>query len=174
MKNFKEALNNNSKKDYSAKKDYTVKDYKIAIYNIDFEYDEDYVVQTLYIQHIAKVKRIIMIPYVNIDDGEVYKVAYIDVHEWNTDEYARNFIKMMKHCPEGYSLYLYHYYNLGWPVTLIHDTDIVFEMGYDKINSTYYSLEYYKNIDWDEESDTMELVKAEFIAKQCAENVLDC
>jgi hypothetical protein len=49
----------------------------------------------------------------------------------------------------------------------------VFELGYAKIESIYYGLEYYENIDWTAESETMELVKAEFIAKQCAENVLN-
>lgn len=149
------------------------KNYKIVLYGIDPQYDDDYVVQTLYVQHIAKVKRIILIPYVNIEDGEVYMSAYIDMYEWNNCKYSRDFIKMLKKCPNEFSLYLYHYYNLAWPVALIEDTDIVYELGYDKINSIHYSLEYYKNINWNEMSNTMEIVKAEFIAKQCAENVLD-
>jgi hypothetical protein len=160
MKNFKDVLIN-----------YNQMDYKIAIYGIDTEYDEDYIVQTLYVQHIAKVKIIILLPYVNIDDGETYNVAYIEMHEWNTCEYATSFIEMIKQCHRG-CLYLYHYYNLGWPVNLIDNINIAYELGYEKVNSIYYSVEYYKNINWNEESNTMELVKAEFIAKQCAENVL--
>ena len=65
---------------------------------------------------------------------------------------------------------------MGWPVRLITNTDVVFNLGYTKILATYYNLKHYddKNINWDNDSETMALVKTEFIAKQCAENVLDC
>jgi hypothetical protein len=149
------------------------KNYKIVIHGIDPEYTSDYIIEILYIQHIAMVKRIILVPYVSNEDGCVYMSAYIDVHKWYECQHAREFIKMIKYCPVGYSLLLYHYINLGWPVQLIQNTDSVFELGYAKIESIYYGLEYYENIDWTAESETMELVKAEFIAKQCAENVLN-
>ena len=158
MKNFKDVLKS---------------DYKIVLYGIDPEYDEDYIVETLYAQNLAKVRRIMLVPYVDIEDGEVYMSAYIEMHAWNTCEYATNFIKMLQNCPENCCLYLYHYHNLKWPVCLIDDVNIVFNLGYNKVKSTYYNLEYYKNINWDLESNTMELVKAEFIAKQCADDVLN-
>lgn len=152
-----------------------LKKYKLCIYNIDPNYSTDYIIEVLYIQHIAKVSRIITVPYVNEYDGEVYMTAYIDVHEWNNNDYAQGFIKMLESpLPHGMQVYLYHYNNLGWPVKLITNTDIVFNLGYTKITATYYNLEHYNNIDWDNDSETMALVRTEFIAKQCAENILDC
>jgi len=153
------------------------KKYKLIIYNIDPLYTEDYIIEVLYIQHIAKVNRIILVPYVSLYDGEMYNTAYIDVHEWNDDEYAKGFIKMLESpIPYGKEVYLYHYNNLGWPVTLTNDTDIAFNLGYTKTTVIYYSLEHYnnKNEDWDNDSEIMALVRSEFIAKQCAENILDC
>jgi hypothetical protein len=153
-----------------------LKKYKLIIYNIDPNYSTDYIIEVLYIQYIAKVSRIILIPYFNQYDGEMYMTAYIDLHEWNNDEYAQGFIKMLESpLPYGQEVYLYHYNNLGWPVRLATNIDIAFNLGYTKTIATYYSLEHYnnKNVDWDNDSETMALVKAEFIAKQCAENVLD-
>jgi hypothetical protein len=94
-----------------------------------------------------------------------------------TGQSFQGFIKILESpLPPGREVYLYHYNNLGWPVKLITNTDIVFNLGYTKTIATYYSLDHYdnKNIDWDNDSDTMALVRAEFIAKQCAENILDC
>lgn len=154
-----------------------LKKYKLCINNIDPNYRTDYIIEVLYIQYIAKVSRIITVPYISQYDGEMYMSAYIDVHEWNNNEYAHDFIKMLETpLPYGKEVYLYHYNNLGWPVKLITNTDIVFKLGYTKTIATYYSLEHYdnRNIDWDNNSETMALVRTEFIAKQCSENVLDC
>ena len=154
-----------------------LKKYKLMIHNIDPNYSTDYIIEVLYIQHIAKVSRIITVPYVNEYDGEIYMNAYIDVHEWYNNKHAQGFLKILESpLPPGREVYLYHYNNLGWPVKLITNTDIVFNLGYTKTIVTYYSLDHYdnKNIDWDNNSETMALVRAEFIAKQCAENVLDC
>lgn len=151
--------------------------YKLVIYNIDTIYTTDYIIELLYIQHIAKVSRIILIQYVNSYDGEMYNTAYIDLHEWNDNEYTQGFIKILESpLPHGMEVYLYHYNNLGWPVRLITNTDDAFNLGYTKTIATYYSLEHYnnKNEDWDNDSEIMALVRNEFIAKQCAENVLDC
>jgi hypothetical protein len=154
-----------------------LKKYKLVIYDIDPNYSTDYIIEVLYIQHIAKVSRIILVPYISPYDGEMYNVAYVDLYEWNNNEYAQEFIKMLESpLPYGKEVYLYHYNNLGWPVRLITNTDMVFNLGYPKIVAIYYSLKYYndKNEDWDNDSETMALVRSEFIAKQCAENILDC
>ena len=154
-----------------------LKKYKLCIYNIDPNYSTDYIIEVLYIQNIAKVSRIIIVPYVSQYDGEMYMTAYIDLHEWNNNEYAEGFIKILESpLPHGREVYLYHYNDLGWPVKLITNTDIVFNLGYTKITATHYNLEHYddKNINWDNDSEIMALVRAEFISKQCAENVLDC
>jgi hypothetical protein len=154
-----------------------LKKYKLFIHNIDPNYSTDYIIEVLYIQNIAKVSRIITVPYTSQYDGKMYMNAYIDVHEWNNNEYSQEFIKMLESpLPYGKEVYLYHYNNLGWPVRLITNTDIVFNLGYTKTIATYYSLEHYdnKNVDWDNDSETMALVRAEFISKQCADNVLDC
>lgn len=153
------------------------KNYKLIIYNIDPLYTADYIIEVLYIQRIALVSRIILVPYVSPYDGEMYNNAYIDVHEWINNEHSQGFIKMLQSpLPYGKEVYLYHYNDLGWPVRLIDDTDIAFNLGYTKTTVIYYSLEHYnnKNKDWDNDSETMALVRAEFIAKQCAENILDC
>jgi hypothetical protein len=153
-----------------------LKKYKLVIYNIDPDYSTDYIIEVLYIQNIAKVSRIILIPYIDQYNGEAYNSAYIDLHEWNNNEYAEGFIKMLESpLPYRKEVYLYHYNNLGWPVRLITNTDVVFNLGYTKIVIIHYSLEHYddKNIDWDNDSETMALVRAEFIAKQCAENILE-
>lgn len=151
--------------------------YKLIIYNIDPSYTSDYIIEVLYIQHLAKVKRIILVPYTSDYDGEEYLSAYIDVYRWNTNEYAMGFIQFLENSiSDKYCVYLYHYQNLGWPVMLTYDTDVAFNLGYTKTIVTYYSLEHYKNKteDWDNDSEMMSIVRSEFIAKQCAENVLDC
>jgi hypothetical protein len=153
-----------------------LKKYKLVIYNIDPNYSTDYIIEVLYIQHIAKVSKIIIVSYFDQYDGEIYNSAYIDVHEWNNNKHAQGFIKMLESpLPYGKEVYLYHYNNLGWPVRLITKTNIVFNLGYTKNIATYYNLEHYndKNVDWDNNSETMALIRTEFIAKQCAENILD-
>lgn len=142
------------------------------MYGINPEHDADYIAQTFYVQRLGIVKRIIMVPYVNSYNGETYLSAYIDFHKWNNRSYARHFIKMLKNQPQ---IYLYHYFNLGWPVSLTDNTDSILNLKNGKIICTNYSQEYYKQINWSEESSTFNLVRAEFIANQCAESVLlDC
>lgn len=150
---------------------------KLIIYNIDPIYTTDYIIEVLYIQHIAKVSRIILVPYISKYDGEEYLSAYIDVHEWNNNEYAQGFIQLLKSLSvsKNYCVYLYHYNDLKWPVVLTYDTNVAFNLGHTKTIAVHYSLEHYKNKteDWDNDSDMMDIVRNEFIAKQCAENVLE-
>ena len=152
--------------------------HKLIIFGIDPAYETDYIIETLYNQHIGNVSRIICVPYINLGNGELYMCAYVDFHRWYNNRYVKGFLKMLKSpCPKEIDVHLYHYGNLGWPVRLIEDTNVVFNLGYTKINITHYNKNHYSNSNInpnDDDSDTMALVKTEFMAKQCAENVLDC
>jgi hypothetical protein len=154
-----------------------LKKYKLMIYNIDPVYTADYIIEVLYILRIAKVSRIITVPYISQYDGEMYMTDYIDVHEWNKHNYAQEFIKMLESpLPHRKEVYLYHYNNLGWPVRLITNSNIVFKLEDTNKVETYYNLKYYddKNINFDNNSEMMAIIRTEFISKQCAENILNC
>lgn len=105
--------------------------------------DEDYIMRVLY-EKLAKVSKITLIPYICFVDGEIYYEAYVDILEWYETDFAIGFNRLLRsRLEKGYTAYLYHYENMGWPVSDVKKkprniiSNIVKE----------YNFEYYEELD---------------------------
>lgn len=105
--------------------------------------DEDYIMKVLY-EKLAKVSKITLIPYTCLVDGEIYYEAYVDILEWYNTDFAIGFNRLLRSKIErGYNNYLYHHFNMGWPVNEVkkRPTNIVSNIVKE------YDVEYYEELD---------------------------
>ena len=99
--------------------------------------DANYILRAL--EKMAKVEKISILSYKSDIDGEYYLSAYIDVYKWNTNDYTKGFIKLLKSPRQkGFDVYLYHNDDMWWPIREIKNN---VAMNYGLI--TYYGKEYY-------------------------------
>jgi hypothetical protein len=144
---------------------------KLVISKIATIYDEEYIIEVLYKQNIGKVERIIMIPYISPDDGEIYMTAYINMYYWNNGNYARGFLEaLLIQYQLCLDVHLYHFNDLYWTVRLTTNTDIAFNIPCDKRIVCHYSEKYYDTLNWN--TDSRWYVNSEFISRRSAEMIL--
>lgn len=81
---------------------------------VEAQYTQQYIANVFWSQHIAKVSKITLIPY--LKNTEIYNIAYIEIGEWCDSESAYNFIKRVNN-PEKEAR-IVHNDDDWWPVQL--------------------------------------------------------
>lgn len=84
----------------------------LMITSLDKDYSQEYIARVFWDQHIAKVSRVTLIPYMK--KGKEYNIAYININEWDESESAYNFIKRLQD-PSKEARIVY-YEDDWWPV----------------------------------------------------------
>jgi hypothetical protein len=65
----------------------------LMILSVESQYNQEYIANVFWKQHIAKVSSITLIPY--LKNSEVYSIAYIVIDEWCDSEVSYNFIQRL-------------------------------------------------------------------------------
>ena len=115
-------------------------------------YTAEYIANAFWNNHIAKVSKITLIPY--LKNSEIYNVAYITVQQWGESEAAYNFIQRINQ-PDGEAR-LVHHDEEWFPVQLNTHNNGDLEVGdYTTIipNQYYERVYNWESIDAKEEDD---------------------
>jgi len=77
----------------------------LMITSVENLYTAEYIANAFWNNHIAKVSKITLIPY--LKNSEIYNVAYITIQQWGESEAAYNFIQRINQ-PDGEARLVHH------------------------------------------------------------------